>query len=83
MAFTPFLFFDPKATFYPLLVVQEMTDLQLQQVRDPEGSVYPHHEQQQIAKSVLPAELVFDLSDLFPITDWFNEIHKIVAQKGR
>ena len=26
---------------------------------------------------------VFDLSDLFPITDWFNEIHKIVAQKGR
>jgi hypothetical protein len=55
----------------------------LQQVRDPEGSVYPHHEQQQIAKSVLPAELVFDLSDFFPITDWFNEIHKIVAQKGR
>jgi hypothetical protein len=53
-----------------------MTDLQLQQVRDPEGSVYPHHEQQQIAKSFLPAEQVFDLSDLFPITDGFDIIHK-------
>jgi hypothetical protein len=83
MAFTPFLFFDPKATFYPLLVVQEMTDLQLQQVRDPEGSVYPHHEQQQIAKPFLPEEQVFHLSNLSPITDWFNENHNIVAQKGR
>ena len=79
MAFAPFLFFNPKATFNPLLVVQEMTDLQLQQVRDPEGSVYPRHEQKKIAKSFLPAEQVFDLTDLFPITDWFNEIHKIIA----
>jgi hypothetical protein len=77
MAFAPFLFLYPKPGFQFELVIQEMTDAELKQIGNAKGSIDPDHEQQQIAVTALSTQLIFDLSNLFSIADWFNKIHKI------
>ena len=46
VAFAPLLFMDPKALPDLLMLIDEVTNPQRQQVRDAKGGIDPHHEQQ-------------------------------------
>ncbi|MGB5844939.1 MAG: hypothetical protein WBG94_10875, partial [Anaerolineales bacterium] len=74
--FSPLLLLDPKPSLWSAAFIDEMSDLKLQQIRNAQSGIDSHRKQQKIAKTQLPTQLVFDLSNLFPIANGFYKIHK-------
>ena len=78
VSLAPLAFFDPKPMLDPFLLIQEMMGFQLQQIGDAQCSVDPYYKKQQVSKALLSAQYVFDLSDLFSVTNGFDKVHKIL-----
>ena len=75
VAFAALALPDPEPPPDSLPVVQEIADPQREKVRDAQGGVDTHHEQQEITVATLASEQVFYVGDSFAVAYWFDEIH--------
>lgn len=74
LSFASLMLFDPKSLPNLLFLIQKILYPQSKQVRNSQGRINSHNKHQKVTESMLPSQLIFDLSDLFSIPNWFNKI---------